>query len=97
MGTLFDQPVRQHHWIEESHIDSALDNIEYIIKKRKMSVSEAVSVLSLLQHQRQNNLYQANGDIWDEQMAGFGELIRSIYESLDTVVDIARQHIDPTE
>jgi hypothetical protein len=37
--------------------------------------------------ERKNNLYHWNGDAFDEQMAGFGELIDGIKETLQRIAD----------
>lgn len=41
--------------------------------------------------------YVDNGDIWDEQMAGFGELFKSFNAKLDAVVDLLESKLDNEE
>ncbi|CCQ64077.1 conserved hypothetical protein [Crocosphaera watsonii WH 0402] len=41
-------------------------------------MSDVIAAKSALEQERSNNLYVKNGDTFDEQMAGFGELIQEL-------------------
>lgn len=42
-------------------------------------------------------MFVDNGDIWDEQMAGFGELFKSFNAKLDAIVDLLESKLDNEE
>ena len=78
MGTLFDQPVRDHHEIKESVILDNIDMIKRIKEKTNLSIDQIIHLLDIMSRERSNDLYKANGDIFDEQMSGIGHLLQEI-------------------
>lgn len=72
MGTLFKQPPRDdHHVFPEAWLDRVLA----LSMKHSMSVENVISTLHVAEMSRRNDLLHANGDAWDEQVAGIGELL----------------------
>jgi hypothetical protein len=82
MGTLFDQPERK--WLNDFNIYGELDAIEIIMNKSHLDLtfSDVVSFLTMLELKRRNNLYVHNGDIFDEQMHGIGEILERIENAI---------------
>ena len=75
MGTLLEQKPRNYRHLDERDAILKIDEIKEISKVKKVTFDQALKVYELLENQRATNLYVANGDIKDEQLAGFGELI----------------------
>ncbi len=83
MGTLFSQdPRRSCDDGNYDELDGFLGLAVKFAKKHKVSVADVIAAKHALELERQNNLYVDNGDIFDEQMAGFGELIRELNQHL---------------
>lgn len=83
MGTLFNQPVRDYRRVSSDHLDSFLTDIAALSKKHGVSVSDAIAAARVLELARRNDLYVSNGDIFDEQMAGLGELLEKISSAIE--------------
>jgi hypothetical protein len=87
MGTLFNQPERKNFAVKKSDADYFLKDAVELAGKYKISVSDVIEAFKVLEMERKNNLYHWNGDAFDEQMAGFGELIDGIKETLQKIAD----------
>ncbi|MCP4353406.1 MAG: hypothetical protein GY795_48775 [Desulfobacterales bacterium] len=92
MGTLFNQRERESYSISKSEADNFLRDAVELAKKHKINVSDVIEAYKTLEIERRNNLYHWNGDAFDEQMAGFGELIRDIGESLRSIAENSEQN-----
>ena len=97
MGTLYNQSPRNYFDIDFKYVKSACEEIQKIAKETKMSVADVIEVYKIETKNRGINCYVANGDIWDEQMAGFGELFKSFNAKLDAVVDLLESKLDNEE
>lgn len=78
MGTLYDQPPRKHH-----HEDGRkwLEHMKGLAQESNLSVDQVIAALSVREAIRRNNLYVDNGDIWDEQIAGIGHILRDALDA----------------
>lgn len=83
MGTLFNQPKRKYQSISSDHLDSFIQDIASLSKKHGISVSDAIAAARVLELSRQNDLYVSNGDIFDEQIAGIGELLEKMSSAIE--------------
>lgn len=81
MGTLFNQPAR-YNCDRNHNLESNINYYKEMAAKTGVTFNQVVSVATLIESARTNDLYHANGDIHDEQMAGFGELIVGINEGI---------------
>lgn len=75
MGTLFEQKPRKGFNVSEQEIGDFLKEITALAKKNNISVADVIEAYKTLEYRRKNNLFHDNGDIFDEQMAGFGKLL----------------------
>lgn len=82
MGTLFNQSERRWARVSNDILDDFLSDVVNLAKKHKISVTDVIAAKQALEIERQNNLYVANGDTFDEQMMGFGELLQEISATL---------------
>jgi hypothetical protein len=85
MSTLFSQPPREHKRAMSTNIDDFLTLARDLAQKHKVDVTTVVAVKHALELQRRNDLQVANGDAFDEQMAGFGEVLGNIASSLQGI------------
>jgi hypothetical protein len=81
MGTLFNQLPRNYYRVEsEEDIISEIEQFKEIQKKTGITYENVIETCKMLELRRQNNLYADNGDAFDEQMGGFGELLKNYLE-----------------
>lgn len=83
MGTLFNQPERDHKRIRNKDIEAFLQDSQELAKKHKISITDVINAAKVLELERKNDLYASNGDIFDEQMSGIGELLQNLISSLE--------------
>jgi len=82
MGTLLNQKERDYLQLDEEVINQRIISLKSIASKHKISLENVLKLMSTMEQERANNLYVANGDIKDEQLAGFGELFIKYAESV---------------
>ncbi|KAA3653417.1 MAG: hypothetical protein DWQ11_08800 [Proteobacteria bacterium] len=82
MGTLFDQPRREMRSVATDQIDSFLQELVTLSKKHGVPVADVIAAANVLQLKRKNDLAVGNGDVFDEQMASLGEVIREVASAL---------------
>ena len=77
MGTLFNQRERAA-WKSGNYLTELRWELESEMKEmdKNWSVDQKLKMLELMLIKEKNNMYEQNGDVHDEQMAGFGELIK---------------------
>jgi hypothetical protein len=83
MGTLFSQQERNYRSVSNESVDGFLKDAAKLAKKHNVTVADVIATATLLQLERKNDLYVANGDIHDEQMAGVGEILQRIATALE--------------
>ena len=84
MGTLYSQQPRKSHEITEGQLDSFLAFVSGLAQKHKVPVADVVASARVLELRRANDLYVGNGDIFDEQIAGIGQELQRIAESIQS-------------
>lgn len=94
MGTLYNQPPRNYFGIDFKYVKSECEEIQKIAEETGMSVADVIDVYKIKTQNRSIDCYVANGDIRDEQMAGFGELFKSFNAKLDRVIDLMETKFD---
>jgi hypothetical protein len=82
MGTLFSQKERDFRIVSPNDVVAFLNNASKVAKKCNVSVAEVIEAAKVLEMERRNSLYVANGDTLDEQLAGFGELIQELTSTI---------------
>jgi len=65
--------------------------VKELAKKHKLTTTEIINGLKVLELQRRNDLFVANGDIHDEQIAGIGEEFQGISSSLREIAEAIEQ------
>ena len=87
MGTLYDQQPREDKSVSIKDVDWFLEEVSELVKTHKVSVSDVIEAYKVLEQKRRNDLYVANGDIYDEQIGGIGEEIQKVADSIEKVAD----------
>lgn len=87
MGTLFNQKERDHENITEEGLSSFLGVAARLAEKHKVSVSDVIAAKHALELERQNKLSVRSGDTLDEQLAGFGELLRDLLDVANGIIE----------
>jgi len=83
LGTLFSQSERNYRRVSATDVDDFLADVLKIAKKHNVSVTDVLSAKSALEAERRNDLYVANGDAFDEQIGGIGQLLQSISSAIE--------------
>ena len=87
MGTLFNQSPRKYWEVTKENVNSFLEDAVELAKKHKITISDVFEAYKICEEQRKHNLYVANGDALDEQLAGFGELIQKLITTIDPMIE----------
>ncbi len=87
MGTLLNQSPRKYWAVTKDNVDSFLEDAMELAQKHKITISDVFEAYKICEAQRKHNLYVANGDALDEQLAGFGELIQKLIITLDAIIE----------
>lgn len=59
-------------------VTNEIEEMKKIALSTDVSLDQVIQVRAILEQERRNNLYKTNGDVFDEQMAGIGELIGAL-------------------
>ena len=84
MGTLYSQQPRKWHEVTGGQLDTFLLCATELAKKHKVAVADVVASARVLELRRANDLYVGNGDVFDEQLAGIGQELQRIAESIES-------------
>ncbi len=87
MGTLSNQPARKYRHITKSEVIELIEEINAVAKETKLSFDQVSKIYELKEKQRSNSLFVDNGDIKDEQLSGFGDLISELNSHLGTIAE----------
>jgi len=85
MGTLLKQEPRNFRSVKTEDVEERLKDFISIAKLHKVSLSDVINTAKIMEMERSNNLFVANGDIHDEQMAGIGEILTEIKSSMSLI------------
>ena len=75
MGTLQSQPARNYRHMGMTEVMSEIKDIQSVAKNANVTFDQALRVFELLELRRRNSLFVDNGNIWDEQIAGIGQIL----------------------
>lgn len=82
MGTVFQQPVRDRLSISHDDILMHVHELTSVAETAGVSLDQVVAVWRVLEMSRANDLAADNGDIHDEQMAGFAGILETVSEGI---------------
>lgn len=84
MGKLGDQPPRNRF---DQNLALFISDIQDAAKKTGISFQDALKAAEILELERRNQLFRQDGDYFDEQMGGFGEIFERIASSLEGLIE----------
>lgn len=87
MGTLFSQDERNFRRVELQEVDDFLGYAKELASKHKIDVKDVIAAKHALEIERANHLSVDAGNILDEQLAGFGEILKDIHEALSDIAE----------
>lgn len=87
MGTLYAQPERNSKRVSANALDSFLETSVKLARKHGITVTEVLAAARVLEMERANDLYVANGDVFDEQIAGIGEELQKVASAIEKIGD----------
>ena len=98
MGTLFEQRPRINFVIYNTagHIRDIIADIEDM-RRHGFTVDQAIEIQKLAHNRCEFFDRIQDGDIRDEQLAGFGQLIREFTEAISKAVDVYRSSFEDAE
>lgn len=85
MGTLMDQSPRKYCTVDKNNIANFINMCCNIAEKEGVDIDVVLESAKILEMGRRNDLYVKNGDAFDEQMAGFGEILKELVGTLDSI------------
>ncbi|MBP5996969.1 MAG: hypothetical protein KA535_03375 [Azonexus sp.] len=95
MGTLGNQPPRQYCNVTRADTDDALDFVKELASKHKVSISDVIALMSVLEHNRANDIAVKDGDFRDEHAGGYGENMALIGEALGSIAQALHElHVE---
>ncbi len=83
MGTLHNQPERDHKLVASGDLDDFLGSAVKLAAKHKIAVSDVIAAKQALESERRNDLYVANGDVFDEQVSGIGLILEGVTSAVE--------------
>lgn len=92
MGTLKNQPKRPTYSVTEDALKSTIQMLKQTAKQTKLPIDQVIKVYEIATTNRQIDAAIYDGDVKDEQLAGFAEYLdRIAEEGLGVVVSKSDQ------
>ena len=85
MGTLHNQPGRNYKRISDEDISQFIEDVQNFVAGSDLSADQVLKCYEIKELQRRNDLFAANGDIWDEQISGIGECLDRISNAIEEI------------
>jgi sugar phosphate isomerase/epimerase len=92
MGTLYSQPVRNRY---EFDLERWIEHAIKLAAELGISVAVVVAAKAAIEQERTNDLYAANGDVFDEQVAGIGLEMQAIASAIERLAWALEVHSQP--
>ena len=83
MGTLFKQEPRRFNHINYGVICGTIDEINKISIDMDITFQQVLDIMNMLEYKRRTDIMIDNGDAFDEQIAGLGELFKRFCSSFE--------------
>ena len=82
MGTLSNQLPHNYYEVFEENLESYLERVQFLAVKYNMSPDTIISAARVLELRRSTNIQVEAGDYLDENLGGFGDILRDILDIL---------------
>ena len=87
MGTLFKQPTRNYHDIELRDLVNQIKTIKTAANEENVSTELATRIYATMVKERALNITVSDHDVKDEQLAGFGEILKQLVDAIEAYMD----------
>ncbi|MBR4647729.1 MAG: hypothetical protein IKO75_11510 [Bacteroidales bacterium] len=85
MGTLFNQPERLQHFIDREDLLYEVDKIIDVAEDSGLDIDKVIDIYKAASINRFIDCYVEDGDAFDEQIAGIGEILKRIENSISNI------------
>lgn len=82
MGTLLNQPARELLGVRKDSVEALLKNAITLSQDLGVELDQVLMAYKIKELERQNDLSVHNGNVFDEQMSGLGEILQTISDKL---------------
>ena len=83
MGTLMNQNPRTLHNVTINDVAYKLKELQAIAAQNKVDLPIVIEIWKIAVMDRQHSLAVQDGDIKDEQLAGLGDLLKQLIETIN--------------
>lgn len=91
MGTLFKQPNREYKPIGKEEMEDLYQMVIEFSEEKELSFEQALKIVEILEKEKATNAYITDRDVHDEQMAGFGILLKDFNENIQEIIKIQKK------
>lgn len=85
MGTLFEQQKRNYYRVTSDEVVELIKEMKRVSDSTNIDFTSTLAVYNLLEKRRESNIKVWDGDVKDEQLAGFGEILKGIELSIESI------------
>lgn len=85
MGTLFNQPERLRHFIDREDLLYEVNRIIDVAEDSGLDIDKVIDIYKAASINRFIDCYVDDGDAFDEQIAGIGEILKGIENSISNI------------
>ncbi|MBR3467787.1 MAG: hypothetical protein IKH15_11280 [Bacteroidales bacterium] len=85
MGTLFNQPERLQHFIDREDLLYEVDKIIDVAEDSGLDIDKVIDIYKAASINRFIDCYVEDGDAFNEQIAGIGEILKRIENSISNI------------
>jgi hypothetical protein len=96
MGTLFNQKIRQKHYVLPITTQDEIDTIDYLSDVTGYEIEHIIEIRKICEAKRTNDLFIEDGNAKDEQLAGFGELFKELNDQIRLLNETLKNIYDNT-
>lgn len=87
MGTLYNQTERNYHPASFNYVRSSCEELKKIAKEMNISIADVIEIYKIEVMDRATTCKVDDGDRKDEQLAGFGELLREFNGHIESLLE----------
>ncbi len=82
MGTLFNQPERKWYTVTHEQLAIEIERVARLAKAANIAPSEVIELTKVLEYRRRTDLMVHDQDAKDEQLAGFGDILKELITAI---------------
>jgi hypothetical protein len=82
MGVLGNQEPRDY--FQSNDLPVFLEDAQALAQEYQVSIETVIEAKKVLELERKNSIQVQNGDYWDEQIAGLGNLLSQLISTMES-------------